>query len=203
MKYFIDCGAHCGESILKAKQKFGLDTRIVSFEPIPYFADQLTEIHKGNDTIDVVNAAVWIDDDIKKFYVSCDITDGSSLLGRNINNLDESVYVEVSCVDLSSWIMKTFTKNDYVILKLDIEGSEYEVFNKMIEDGSIGLIKEFWGEWHDDKIKDTHTLELSKKVYKYLKDNKITFNTWEIHIPKIGKSHPSLADRPKTLKNYI
>ena len=44
MKYFIDCGAHCGESILQAKQIFGYDTTTISFEPIPYFVDQPKEI---------------------------------------------------------------------------------------------------------------------------------------------------------------
>lgn len=203
MKYFIDCGAHCGESILTAKQRFGIDTHIVSFEPVTYLANQLQEIHKDNESIQIVNAAIWINDDIKKFYISCDITDGSSLLGENINNLNKSVYIDIPCVDLSSWIKNTFTKNDYIILKLDIEGAEYEVLNKMIEEGTINMIKEFWGEWHDDKISDKHTLELSKKVYKYLNDNNIKFETWEIHIPTIGKSHPLLAYRPETLKTHI
>jgi FkbM family methyltransferase len=203
MKYFIDCGAHCGESILTAKQKFGLDTQIISFEPITFLAKQLQEIHKNNETIQIMNAAIWINDDVKKFYVSCDITDGSSLLGNTINNLNESVYINIPCVDLSSWIKQTFTKDNYVILKLDIEGAEYEVLNKMIEDNTIGLIKEFWGEWHYDKISDSRTLELANKVYKYLSDNKINFQTWEIHIPTVGKSHPLLAYRPETLKNHI
>lgn len=203
MKYFIDCGAHCGESILSAKQKFGIDTHVISFEAIPYLANQLIEIHKNNDTVNVLNAAVWINSDIKKFYVSCDITDGSSLLGTTINQLNESVYVNIPCFDLSEWINNTFTEEDYVILKLDIEGAEYEVLNKMIESNSIRLIKELWGEWHDDKITDLHTLELSKKVYKQLKEKNIELKTWEIHIPTTGKSHPLLANRPSTLKNHI
>ena len=202
-KYFIDCGAHCGESILAAKQRFGLDTHTISFEPIPYFANQLTELHKNDNATQIVNAAVWINDDIKKFYISCDITDGSSLLGQKINNLNESIYVDIPCVDLSQWVKTTFTQNDYVILKLDIEGAEYEVLNKMIDDGSINIIKELWGEWHHDKITDAHTLQIAKKVYNYLDTNHIKFNTWEIHIPTVGKSHPLLANRPVTLKTHI
>ena len=69
----------------------------------------------------------------------------------------------------------------------------------MIEDGTINLINEFWGEWHDMKIKDPHTVLLSKKVYKYLNDNNIEFKEWEIHIPTYGKSHPQLAFRPYNL----
>ncbi len=201
--YFIDCGAHCGESILTAKQRFGINTHVISFEPIPYLANQLTEIHKDNDTVQIVNACVWINDEIEKIYVSTQITDGSSLLGSKVNDLDEKVYIEVPCVDLSKWIQETFTSNDYVILKLDIEGAEYEVLNKMIEDGSIKLIKELWGEHHIDRMKDERSHMLYKKTQKYLEENNLVLKTWEIHIPTVGKSHPLLADRPKTLKDHI
>ena len=202
-KYFIDCGAHCGESILTAKQRFGLDIHVISFEPIPYFANQLLEIHKDNDTVQIMNAAVWINDDIKKLYVSTTITDGSSLLEVEMNDLKKDIYIEIPCVDLSSWILNTFTNEDYIILKLDIEGAEYDVLNKMIDDGSIKLIKELWGEWHLDRMKEPYYVNLSEKINKYLNDNNLNLKTWEIHIPTIGKSHPLFADRPKTLKDLI
>ena len=41
----------------------------------------------------------------------------------------------------------------------------HEVLNKMIEDGTINLINEFWGEWHDMKISDPKTLEISKTPF--------------------------------------
>lgn len=198
IKYFIDCGAHCGESILMAKQRFGENTVVISFEPIPGLAKQLQEIHKDNPTINIQNSAVWINNDVKKFHLSEEYTDGSSLL-TSLNNLREEHYIEIPCFDLSSWIKETFNPNDYIILKLDIEGAEYEVLNKLIEDGTINMINEFWGEWHDMKIDDKYTLELSKKIYNYLKDNNIKFNEWEIHIPLYGKNHPLLAFRPHKL----
>ena len=197
-KYFIYCGAHCGESILTAKQRFGIDTNVISFEPVPGLAKQLQEIHRENPTIQIQNSAVWINDKVKKFHLSEEYTDGSSLL-NSLNNLRDEHYLNIPCFDLSTWISECFDKDDYLILKLDIEGAEYEVLNKMIEDGTINLINEFWGEWHDMKIKDPHTELLSKKVYKYLNDNNIEFKEWEIHIPTYGKSHPQLAFRPYNL----
>ena len=197
-KYFIDCGAHCGESILTAKQRFGNDIITISFEPIPGLAKQLQEIHKDNPTVNIQNSAVWINNEIKKFHLSEEYTDGSSLLD-SLNNLRKDHSIKIPCFDLSTWISESFDESDYLILKLDIEGAEYEVLNKMIEDGTINLIKEFWGEWHDMKISDPKTLEISKKVYSYLKENNIEFKEWEIHIPTYGKSHPQLAFRPNNL----
>ena len=197
-KYFIDCGAHCGESILAAKQRFGTDIITISFEPITGLVKQLQEIHKDDSTINIQNSAVWINDEVKKLYLSEDYTDGSSLL-NSLNDLRDDHYLKVLCFDLSLWLSESFTEDDYLILKLDIEGAEYEVLNKMIEDGTINLINEFWGEWHDMKISDEKTLKMSKKVYRYLEDNNIEFKDWEIHIPTYGKSHPQLAFRPNNL----
>jgi FkbM family methyltransferase len=197
-KYFIDCGAHCGESILAAKQRFGNDVITISFEPIPGLAKQLQEIHKDNPTVNIQNSAVWINDEVKKFHLSEEYTDGSSLL-NSLNNLRDDHFLSIPCFDLSSWIKDTFSKDDYLILKLDIEGAEYEVLNKMIEDNTMGMINEFWGEWHDMKISDPKTLDISKKVYKHLETNNIDFKEWEIHIPTYGKSHPQLAFRPSNL----
>ena len=173
-RYFIDCGAHCGESILAAKQRFGDDIITISFEPIPGLAKQLQEIHKDNPTVNIQNSAVWINNEVKKFHLSEEYTDGSSLLD-SLNNLREEHSINIPCFDLSTWISETFDENDYLILKLDIEGAEYEVLNKMIKDNTIGMINEFWGEWHDMKISDPETLEISKEVYKYLKDKNIEF----------------------------
>ena len=197
-RYFIDCGAHCGESIIAAKQRFGNDIITISFEPIPGLAKQLQEIHKNNPTVHIQNSAVWINNEIKKFHLSEEFTDGSSLL-NSLNNLRNDHYLSIPCFDLSLWIKESFSEDDYIILKLDIEGAEYEVLNKLIEDGTINMINELWGEWHDMKISDPHTLKLSKKVYQYLKDNNIEFKEWEIHIPTHGKSHPQLAFRPHNL----
>ena len=198
-KYFIDCGAHCGESILTAKQRFGNDINVVSFEPVPGLAKQLQEIHQNNPTIQIQNSAVWINDDIKKFHLSEAYTDGSSLL-NSLNNLRDDHYIDINCFDLSTWISESFNEKDYLILKLDIEGAEYEVLNKMIEDDTIKLVNELWGEWHDMKIDDDHTQFLAKKIYKYLEDNNINFKEWEInYIPTYGKAHPKLAFRPHNL----
>lgn len=202
MKYFIDCGAHCGESILKAKQLFGLDTTIISFEPIPYFANQLKEIHKDNPTIMIENAAVWINDDIKKFHIHKEITDGSSLLTL-YGGVDDDYYIDIPCFDLSKWIKETFNPSDYIILKLDIEGAEYEVLNKMIEDGTISMVNELYGEWHHQKIDDEYTHKMADKIQEYLTQNDIRFNIWELHIPTTGKAHPMLVERPHNLRNVL
>jgi hypothetical protein len=37
-------------------------------------------------------------------------------------------------------------------MKIDIEGAEFNILNKMIEDGSINFIDRIYIEWHYKKI---------------------------------------------------
>ena len=61
-KIFIDCGAHCGESILEAKKRFGDDIKVISFEANPNLAIPLQEHFKNDSNVEINNAAVWIED---------------------------------------------------------------------------------------------------------------------------------------------
>ncbi|XP_070549623.1 uncharacterized protein [Ptychodera flava] len=55
----------------------------------------------------------------------------------------------IPTVDLSMWIQNNTRKDDYVILKLDVEGAEYAVLRKMLQDGTFDWIDKFYGEYHD------------------------------------------------------
>ena len=57
--------------------------------------------------------------------------------------------IEVESIDLSKWIMNNFSKEDFIVLKMDIEGAEYKIIPKMFEDGSVNFINYAFIEWHD------------------------------------------------------
>jgi len=202
MILFIDCGAHCGESILRAKQQFGTNTRIISFEPIPYFANEIKKIWENDVNVDVVNAAVWIEDGINEFQISTAITDGSSLMTEPVKEGQEAYLgIKVNTFDFSNFLKQFKEKNFKLIVKFDIEGAEYHVLNKMIEDNTITYVDEFWGEWHEAKTNEQKSYK--EKVFNFLRENNITFHTWEEHIPLVGKAHPQLVERPQRLKDVL
>ncbi|XP_077862326.1 uncharacterized protein LOC100373196 [Saccoglossus kowalevskii] len=51
-------------------------------------------------------------------------------------------------IDLSKWIQTNTKKEDYVILKLDVQGSEYGIADKMLADNTFEWIDKFYGEFH-------------------------------------------------------
>ncbi len=161
-KIFIDAGGHFGESVRRFGRIFhNADLyEIHTFEPNPKlwerFKDLPTTLHKK---------AVWIEDGHIDFFIA-EQSDGSTVVqGKNTGNIDYGNPIEVESINLSEWIYRTFGREDHIVLKLDIEGAEYEVLNKMIEDATIEYVNEIYVEFHARKIstisraKDAELLE--------------------------------------------
>jgi hypothetical protein len=72
--------------------------------------------------------------------------------------------VEVETVDFSTFL-KQF-RGMQVYVKMDIEGAEFRVLRKCIEDGTCDIIKTLWVEWHTVDLIDE-----SPHTVQYIKDN--------------------------------
>jgi FkbM family methyltransferase len=55
---------------------------------------------------------------------------------------------EVPCIDFSQFIKDNFSKEDNIIVKMDIEGSEYATLEKMLADGTLEYLNHISVEWH-------------------------------------------------------
>lgn len=58
---------------------------------------------------------------------------------------------DVSCMDFSRFVAE-LPEDSEVYCKMDIEGSEFPVLRKMLKDGTIGRVKEWWVEFHDTNL---------------------------------------------------
>tara|TARA_Y100000114_G_scaffold43773_1_gene39296 strand:- start:11768 stop:12340 length:573 start_codon:yes stop_codon:yes gene_type:complete len=159
-KIFLDCGANNGCSVRKFKKivsDWG-DYEIFSFEANEVFYEDIE-----NTGVNLIKKAVWIADTEVDFFVvsndrygNKDMRTGASTLCQQKNKWNLQCHKEVQikkveAIDLSTWILKNFSKQDNIILKMDIEGSEYDVLEKMIKDSSIYFINELWIEFHQKK----------------------------------------------------
>jgi len=165
-KIFLDCGGNKGQSIIRFKKskEYSNDFKLYSFEPVPFLAKKYSDMSGVN----VLMNAVWIYDGEVAFYFNKKSSrpEGSTLMKSKVHKKIEKKPHMVKCIDFSKWIMDNFSKDDYIILKVDIEGAEYEVFEKMLTDGSINYIDKAYVEFHYDKIhmeKSKHD-ELIKKL---------------------------------------
>ncbi len=132
MKFFIDCDAHDGCSVRKFRHRFhkAEDYVIHCFEPNPKFFPIFNDL-------DVLfhPVAVWSRDESRSLYIG-QINNGwgSTLFPhKTTGNIDRNRPLNIWCINFSRWLAEHSTRFDDIILKLDIEGAEYELLTKMFE----------------------------------------------------------------------
>jgi FkbM family methyltransferase len=64
------------------------------------------------------------------------------------NSLDKFDSYDVECIDLAEWVLSR--PNRIRLLKLDIEGAEIAVINRLIDSGAIERIDQLFCETHDN-----------------------------------------------------
>jgi len=146
---FVDGGAHQGETIAHF-EKSNLYSRhpweMFAFEANPNLIPDIPK--KPNLT--VLNKAVWTKDGTMEFYLG-ENTLSSSLFGDKKPGLSKTP-IKVDSVDFSQWLKKNFSKDDVIFVKLDIEGAEYDVLDKMLKDESIAYVDRLYVEFHNEKV---------------------------------------------------
>ena len=152
MNYFIDAGANngCSARVFRKKYDPTNSFHIYSFEIDPDFKDCFIDI----PNLTFINKAVWVENGVMPFYRSGRVCrDGGTLLKEKITGeLDLHNPIQVETIDFSEWFLHNFNSDDYIILKMDIEGAEYVVLEHMLDTKAFALVDELWIEWHYAKV---------------------------------------------------
>lgn len=94
-----------------------------------------------------VNQAIWTEDGTISLHFGSN-TGKSSLYEQRRH----SGATEVPSMDFGAWLKRSFAPTDYVIVSLDIEGAEYPVLEKMLDDGSVAHVDRVYVEVHPDIV---------------------------------------------------
>ena len=121
-KIFIDLGFNKGQSV---KFFYNLipdsaEYEIHAFEPDP---SNFKSFENFND-VNFYKKAAWIRDGVVKFYLGSE-SFASTINSSKITNIKQDRFIETECLDICKFITDNFDKDDYIILKIDIEGSEF------------------------------------------------------------------------------
>ena len=139
----IDCGANIGCATLYFKLHYP-DARIIAFEPNPFCFEVLkknvTDNHLKHVTL--VPAACASAPGTTTFHVNPGFSPMSSALGTR-DPKHQTVPIEVKLVQLSDAVTE-----DVDLLKLDIEGGEWEVFANLVASGKFARIHRLAIEYH-------------------------------------------------------
>ena len=104
--------------------------------------------------------------------------------------------VLVETIDFCKWLEENIKEDDYVMVTLDIEGSEYEVLQKMFKTRAMKYISKMYVEFHGNKMNNKDTSEnieadLKKKLLKTFGDE-CYFRFVEGDSRLFSKAHPDL-----------
>tara|TARA_R110002126_G_scaffold4922_7_gene25511 strand:+ start:5034 stop:5744 length:711 start_codon:yes stop_codon:yes gene_type:complete len=161
-KIFIDCGAHEASSLEFFLKNFpnAEEYETHSFEINTDFAKYF-EKYTAKEQHYFYPKAVWIEDGVINFWK----------MGEESSTVADyhkgSASSQAPCIDLSSWIKSNFTDEDHIVLKMDVEGAEFSILPKMFKDGTMGMVNQFFAEFHYEKRKNTN-IELSLSILENL-----------------------------------
>jgi FkbM family methyltransferase len=142
---FLDCGAWQGCSVDEARKLFN-NTVVFSFEPNENNIKYLEE-----KNVAVLPYIVCGEDGEKPFYFG--LSESSSIYkNKKTGNVDPDNYKVYKSINLAKWIKKHLSKETYIILKLNIEGAEYDVLRSMEKEGILDWVDKWYIQWHWNKI---------------------------------------------------
>jgi len=184
---FIDCGARQGENfmwdgvtpdsgIMSSKLDVCLSrpgipfvsntlrgAEVHLFEPNTMWSKERHEIaqqvSKSALAVYVHDCAVWNKNENKNFFVGIDEFGdlGSSLCSDKNEKLDRENPLSVNCIDFAEFITQNFKVSDNVIVKLDIEGAEYDILPYMVnKPDCMEKIDSLFVEWHPNFFPQKH-----------------------------------------------
>lgn len=198
-KVFIDLGAHNGCSVRQFYDNWedASEYEVHSFEPDPGRFSQLKETFKELKVKGLAyKAAAHVSND-RRFFD-----------GWMLSNIVKKG--GVPCLDISSIIKENWTADDYIVLKFDIEGVEYDLIDKMDKDGTLAMINKVYGEVHGPK--KGYSIAQNNKLLDTLEKHGLKCGQWdalegefqECYIVKIGTpGSVETHSTPRTGVNYL
>jgi len=187
---FLDLGTHCGQGMRYFMDRYNIDSswNVHTFEANPdTYRKFIDGFYSMTPYVNAYNKAVSDHQGIVKIYKEIYINEYGTGQGSSIINLDNwntnqqflAESNDIECIDLSEFIIDNFSKDDFILIKMDIEGSEYDTLEKMIVDGSIDYVDDIYVEWHSRCFKDnTDILVREKKVQEELVKRVKRFENW-------------------------
>ena len=165
VKYFIDrpLTRKDNESLEGYGSLDGKKWEIYAIEANPYFNSILENVKiyceiLGHEFNLYTETAAWVKNEKLVFYLDTVNSKysfwGSSLLKQHPDVVSSGFKnVSVNGVDISE-ILEKYNPEDEIVLKIDIEGSEYELLLHLIKTGKLHLVDIIAVEYHSRFLKD-------------------------------------------------
>lgn len=155
-KVFVDVGGHLGQSVRRFYREVEDADRyeIFSFEPEPETFRKLSENIGHIKNVRLINAAAYAGQGTLDFYVGKDNQNegGTTQKGKLTGRVDYDKPLKVPCLDFAKWLKENVKEEDFVVVKMNIEGGEYALMAHLLKEDVTGLIDKFYIQLHAHKF---------------------------------------------------
>ncbi|PIN26331.1 hypothetical protein CDL12_00917 [Handroanthus impetiginosus] len=160
LKYvYVDVGARSyGSSIVswfkKQYPKQNKTFEIYAIEADKIFHDE----YKYKKRVTLLPYAAWVRNETLFFEINNDPSHKEVEKGRGMGRIrpvqssgsssSSSFVDEIEGFDFADWLKNTVSERDYVVMKMDVEGTEFDLIPRLFKTGAICLIDELFLECH-------------------------------------------------------
>ncbi|MBB4018560.1 FkbM family methyltransferase [Chelatococcus caeni] len=135
--HVLDVGGFRGDFAARLIGDFGANVTV--FEPIPQFADIIRSRFSGDPRVNVIEAALAERDGEAKFSIDDDAS-GAFVC-------EPGALVDVRLIDAARYLDESPTR-EFDLAKLNIEGGEYALLERLVATGHIKRIKDLQIQFH-------------------------------------------------------
>lgn|GEM_PF-135387 len=135
--HVLDVGGFRGDFAARLVAEYG--ARVTVFEPIPQFAAIIRSRFSGDNRVELVEAALAERDGEAQFHLD---DDASGAFGPQAGTL-----INVRLIDVARFLEESPVR-EFDLAKLNIEGGEYALLERLVATGHIGRIKNLQIQFH-------------------------------------------------------
>lgn len=153
---YVDVGARSYGSSIVSWFKKQYPKQNKTFEIYAVEADKtFYEEYKIKKGVTLLPYAAWVRNETLVFEINEDPGHKDVDKGRGMGRIQPAQSSsgstdvdEIQGFDFADWLKSSVTERDYVVMKMDVEGTEFDLIPRLIKTGAICLIDELFLECH-------------------------------------------------------